>query len=48
MALPTQAEPSFLHELAKHAPEADKAVWVDVKEKSLRDLNSTPFPHKKN
>ena len=47
MALPTQVEPSFLHELAKHAPEADKAVWVDVREKSLSDLNSSEFPHKK-
>ena len=47
MALPTQVEPSFLHELAKHAPDADKAFWADVREKSLSDLNATEFPHKK-
>jgi Fe-S cluster assembly protein SufD len=45
MALPTQAEPSFLHRLAKNAPEGDK--WTGIREQSLKELNASPFPHKK-
>jgi Fe-S cluster assembly protein SufD len=45
MALPTQVEPSFLHRLAKHTPEGGK--WAGIREKSLKDLNASPFPHKK-
>lgn len=45
MALPVQAEPSFLHELAKQ--ETPGSRWADVREKSRSDLNAAPFPHKK-
>jgi Fe-S cluster assembly protein SufD len=45
MALPTQAEPSFLHRLAKNAPEGDK--WTGIREQSLKELNASPFPNKK-
>ncbi len=45
MALPTQVEPSFLHRLAKHAPESGN--WTAIREQSLKEINATPFPHKK-
>lgn len=45
MSIPTQVESSFLHELAKHAPE--EGNWTSVRDKSLQQLNSAPFPHKK-
>lgn len=45
MALPTQVEPSFLHRLAKDAPQSDQ--WAGVRNESLKALNSAEFPHKK-
>jgi Fe-S cluster assembly protein SufD len=47
MALPTKVEPSILHKLAKYAPEEKNPVWTDIRRKSLKDLNSTAFPHRK-
>ncbi|MEX2435533.1 MAG: Fe-S cluster assembly protein SufD [Balneolaceae bacterium] len=47
MALPTQVEPSFLHELAKTPGTAENARWVEIREKSKSELNAAPFPDKK-
>lgn len=47
MALPVQAEPSFLHELAQNVKPAGNTVWKTVREKSMKDLNTTSFPHRK-
>lgn len=47
MALPTQVEPSFLHELAKISGTAENARWVEIREKSMSELNAAPFPDKK-
>ena len=47
MALATRIEPSILHKLAKYAPESENSVWADLRAKSLKELNSTAFPHRK-
>ncbi len=47
MAHPTRIEPSILHKLAKHLPENGSARWTNVRQKSMQQLNSTQFPHKK-
>lgn len=47
MALATRIEPSILHKLAKYAPESENSVWTDIRAKSLKELNSTAFPHRK-
>ncbi|REL38100.1 Fe-S cluster assembly protein SufD [Rhodohalobacter sp. SW132] len=47
MAHPTQVEPSFLHELAKYAPDVESAFMRKIREQSLVKLNSTPFPTRK-
>jgi Fe-S cluster assembly protein SufD len=45
MAHPTQVEPSFLHRLAKNAPQNDR--WSGIREQSLNEINHTSFPHRK-
>ncbi|NBC03536.1 MAG: hypothetical protein GVY20_07505, partial [Bacteroidetes bacterium] len=47
MALPTKVEPSILHQLAKGVAENGETKWKDLREKSLEELNTTAFPHKK-
>lgn len=47
MAHPTQVEPSFLHELAKYAPDVDSALMRKIREQSLSNLNAAPFPTRK-
>ncbi len=47
MAHPTQAEPSFLHKLAKHAPDVESAFMKKIREQSLLKLNEAPFPTRK-
>ncbi|MCC5905896.1 MAG: Fe-S cluster assembly protein SufD [Balneolaceae bacterium] len=47
MALATRIEPSILHKLAKYAPESENSVWTEIRTKSLKELNSTAFPHRK-
>ncbi|MEX0647523.1 MAG: Fe-S cluster assembly protein SufD [Balneolaceae bacterium] len=45
MALPVQAEPSFLHELANNTEPAEK--WTEIRRKSTGDLNAASFPTRK-
>ncbi|MFO7845774.1 MAG: Fe-S cluster assembly protein SufD [Balneolaceae bacterium] len=47
MALPTQVEPSILHELAKHTSSTESTLMKKIREQSLSDLNASPFPTKK-
>jgi Fe-S cluster assembly protein SufD len=47
MTRPTKTEPSILHKLAKYAPESQNSVWTDIRAKSLKELNTTDFPHRK-
>ncbi|MEX2457171.1 MAG: Fe-S cluster assembly protein SufD [Balneolaceae bacterium] len=47
MALPTNVEPSVLHELAKNAPDTDSAFIKKIREQSLQKLNAAPFPTRK-
>ena len=47
MALPSNVEPSVLHNLAKHAPDVESAFMKNIRKKSLEALNSSPFPHRK-
>lgn len=45
MALPVQAEPSFMHELAEKINPA--GGWTDIREKSKKDLSASSFPTRK-
>jgi len=45
MAHPTEIEPSFLHRLAKNAPE--NGQWSEIRKEGMKALNHTPFPHRK-
>ncbi|MEX2346551.1 MAG: Fe-S cluster assembly protein SufD [Balneolaceae bacterium] len=45
MALPVQAEPSFLHELANNTEPAEK--WTEIRGESTNDLNAASFPTRK-
>ena len=47
MAHPTRIEPSILHDLAKHVAENGSPMWSSIRKKSMQQLNSAPFPHKK-
>lgn len=47
MALPSNVEPSILHQLAEVAPQNGQTKWKAIHEKSMTDLNAAPFPHKK-
>lgn len=47
MALPTQAEPSVLHELAKYAPDTESAFMKKLREQSLTQLSAAQFPTRK-
>jgi len=47
MAQSTRIEPSILHKLAKHLPENGSDRWAAIRQKSMQQLNSTQFPHKK-
>ena len=43
MTHPTQVDSSFLHKLAKSAPQTDR--WSGIRGENLKALNQTPFPH---
>jgi Fe-S cluster assembly protein SufD len=47
MALSTTVEPSILHQLAQRVDVNNETKWQHLREKSLKELNSTAFPHKK-
>jgi len=47
MGHPTKIEPSFLHDLAKNAPDSESAFVKKIRESSLAELNSAPFPTRK-
>lgn len=49
MALATQTETSFLHELAKNIKPGDdgNGIRAAIREKSRKDLNASSFPHRK-
>ncbi|MFU8812896.1 MAG: Fe-S cluster assembly protein SufD [Balneolaceae bacterium] len=38
---------SILHTLAKHLPETEHSLLRSIRETSLKQLNSAPFPHRK-
>lgn len=47
MAHPSNVKTSVLHDLAKNAPDVENALMKKIREQSLENLNTSPFPTRK-